>query len=150
MSVTSELERKFSASSPLVKLSRMLRSMSRKWPNTSLLSTTEGFGVRRIDGSYLHIVYSGHWTDEDMRDCLALFATWLVADPARIRPRTATLDGVLLEGLRESARSNLQRDSRLVQSNSAEPDEAGPNAEPLATGEYGPSTPASVPTEYGS
>jgi hypothetical protein len=104
MSDTSEQEPKSSGASPLVKLSRMLRSMSRRWPQTSLLVTAEGFGVRRIDGSYLHIVSSGHWTDEDMRDSLALFATWLVADPAHIRPRGELLDGVLLTGLRGSER----------------------------------------------
>lgn len=106
MSDTSAQVRKSSGSSPLDKLSRMLRSMSRRWPNTSLLSTTEGFGVRRIDGSFLHIVYSGQWTDADMRDFLALFATWLVADPERLRPLSQTLDGVSLTALRESARSN--------------------------------------------
>jgi hypothetical protein len=100
---TSRQEPTFSASSPLGKLSRMLRSMSRRFPQTSLLVTTEGFGVRRIDGSYLHIVYSGHWTDADTRDFLALFATWLVADPAKLRPLGLPLDGVLLGGLPESA-----------------------------------------------
>ena len=112
MSDTTELEPKSSASSPLGKLSRMLRSMSRKWPQTSLLRTTEGFGVRRIDGSYLHIVYSGHWTDADTRDFLVLFATWLVADPEKLRPLGLPLDGVLLGGLRESAPSNGRRDSQ--------------------------------------
>lgn len=112
MKDTSELGRKSSVSSPLAKLSRMLRSMSRRWPNTSLLTTMEGFGVRRTDGSYLHIVYSGRWTDEDMRDFLALFVTWLVADPDKLRPPLAHLDGVLLTELRESARSNSRLDSR--------------------------------------
>jgi hypothetical protein len=112
MNATFGQEPKSSGSSPLAKLSRMLRSMSRRWPNTSLVSTMEGFGVRRIDGSYLHIVYSGNWTDADMRDCLALFATWLVADPQRIRPLPTTLDGVSLADLRQSARSNSQLDSQ--------------------------------------
>lgn len=98
-----------SASNQLGKLSRMLRSMSRKWPQTSLLVTAEGFGVRRIDGSYLHIVCSGQWTDADMRDFLVLFATWLVADPSKLRPRAETLDGVSLTALRESAPSSGRR-----------------------------------------
>jgi hypothetical protein len=111
MTDTTELEPKSSASSPLGKLSRMLRSMSRKWPQTSLLRTTEGFGVRRIDGSYLHIVYSGNWSDADIRDFCALFATWLVADPEYLRPLPITLDGVSVADLRQSARWNGPLDS---------------------------------------
>ena len=151
MSATSERGRKSSGSSPLGKLSRMLASMSRRWPQTSLLVTWEGFGVRRIDGSYLHVVSSGRWTNEDMRDCLALFATWLVADPDKLRPAATLLDGVSLTGLRESARSNGLRDSEstnmLLRDRA---DYAGPNHQVLAAGEFSPSTPASVPTEYGS
>ena len=112
MNVTSARVRKSSASSQLAKLCRMLRSTSQKWPNTSLLVTAEGFGARRTDGSYLHIVSSGHWTNEDIRDLLALFATWLEADPAKLRPTDTLQDGVSLTALRESARSSLQLDSQ--------------------------------------
>jgi len=110
MSGTSVQERKSNAANPLSKLCRMLASMSRRWPRTSLWSTTEGFGVSRIDGSYLRIVYNGPWTDEDMRDCLALFAVWLVADPARLRPREQPLAGVIATVERALAHLNGQRD----------------------------------------
>lgn len=150
MSGTSELVRRSSASSPLAKLSRMLQSMSRKWPRTSLIVTTDGFGASRIDGSSLHIVRNGQWTDADMRDLLALFATWLVADPDRLRPTRIPLDGVLLTDRLESAQSNGPLGSRSAQSNSAITDQSGPDAQPFATGEYSASAPASVPTEYGS
>lgn len=150
MSDTSAQVQTSSVSSPLAKLSRMLRSMSRRWPNTSLLTTTEGFGVRRIDGSYLHIVYSGRWTDEDMRDLLALFATWLVADPDKLRPPTPTLDGVLLTGLRESAPSNGRQNSRSVNRVGAESDQPTPNAQVLPSGEYASGVLPRNPAEYGS
>lgn len=99
MNATFAPVRKSSAATPAAKLSRMLQSMSRRFPQTSLVVTMEGFGVRRIDGSYLHIVCSGRWTDADMRDFLALFATWCAADPRRIRPEDVPLDGVSLREL---------------------------------------------------
>jgi len=85
MNGTSELAPTFSASLARGKLCRMLRSMSRRWPQTSLRVTTAGFGALRADGSYLHIGTSGDWTDADMRDFLALFVTWLAVDPDRLR-----------------------------------------------------------------
>lgn len=80
-----------------VKLSRMLRSIARRFPNTYLITTPAAFGVRLADGSYLHIVTNGSWTDDNMRDFLALFVVWLAADPDRLRPGTVRLDGVLQE-----------------------------------------------------
>lgn len=78
----------------LKKLSRMLRSMSRRWPNTRLLVTLGDFGVQLDDGRYLHIVRSGNWTAADMRDLLVLFATWLVVEPEKLMR-----DGELLSGV---------------------------------------------------
>lgn len=72
----------------------MLRSTSRRFPKAYLVGTTGGFGVRLGDGTYLHIVSSGAWTNEDMRDFLVLFATWLVADPEGLRRADTPLDGL--------------------------------------------------------
>lgn len=94
MSDTSRQEPKSRDVSHLARLCRMLRSMSRKWPNTFLQTTTDGFGARLEDGRYLRIVYSGRWTDEDIRDYLVLFATWLVADPAALHNVGIPLDGL--------------------------------------------------------
>jgi len=95
MSDISEQVRRSSGSSPLGKLSRMLQSMSRRFPNTFLKVTPDDFGVLRDGGGYLRVVSSGHWTNEDMRDFLALFVIWLAVDPGRIRPPGMRLDGVL-------------------------------------------------------
>lgn len=102
MNDTSAPERKSRGANPLAALSRMLRSTSRNYPNTFLVSTTEGFGVRLADGRSLHVVCNGHWTDQDTRDFLVLFVHFLSADPARIRPRTARLDGVSAEVIERS------------------------------------------------
>jgi hypothetical protein len=93
MSDTSVQAHKLIGASPLAKLARMLRSMSRRWPKTSLIRTTGGFGVRLADGRSLRIRTNGEWTNEDIRDCLVLFATWLVADPAGLRLADIPLDG---------------------------------------------------------
>src|SRR5215207_4558309 len=93
MSDTSVQERKLRGSTPLAKLSRMLASMSRRFPRTYLTGTGDGFGVRLADGAFLQVVYSGRWSDADMRDFLALFATWLAVDPDRLRGAGIPLDG---------------------------------------------------------
>jgi hypothetical protein len=86
---------KSSAFEPRAKLVRMLRSMLRSWPQARLIHTSGGFGALLDDRTYIQIAYSGHWTAEDMRDLLALFAIWLVADPDRLLGGGARLDGVL-------------------------------------------------------
>jgi len=53
------------------------------------------FGASLDEGTYIRVSYSGRLTVEDMRDCLALFATWLVADPSRLLAPGTALDGVL-------------------------------------------------------
>lgn len=92
---TSELAPKSNGATPLKKLVRMLQSTSRKYPKAYLVGTAGGFGVRLGDGSYLHVVSNGVWTPEDMRDFLALFATWLVADPNGLLRADTLLDGRL-------------------------------------------------------
>jgi hypothetical protein len=95
MTSTSAQEPRSSGATPLAKLVRTLRSMSRKYPTAYLCGTQGGFGVRLGDGRYLHIVSNGEWTDEDMRDFLVLFAIWLVADPRGLRRADIPLGGVL-------------------------------------------------------
>jgi hypothetical protein len=102
MSDTLEQAPKSKEAGRLAKLSRMLRSMSRRFPRTSLLSTSEGFGVRLDDSRYLHIVYSGRWSAEDIGDWFALFAAWLRVDPATLMDSAPPLSGVSIKGLTES------------------------------------------------
>jgi hypothetical protein len=106
MTDTSARVLKSSDVSPLSKLSRMLRSMLRRWPRAHLLNTVAAFGVALDDATFMQVSYSGRWTPEDMRDCLALFATWCVADPSRLMSSGVPLDGVSLTVLQESARSS--------------------------------------------
>lgn len=93
MSVTTEQEPKSSAATPVVKLSRMLRSTLRRYPQAKLLRTLDGFGVWLGEGHSLRVRLSGSWTDADIRDCLALFATWLVADGEYLRSGGTALAG---------------------------------------------------------
>jgi hypothetical protein len=104
MNGTNEQERKSRESSQREKLLRMLASMSRRFPRTFLIGTRDGFGVRLDDGRYLQVVYSGHWSDADLRDFLVLFATWLVADPTEIRSA-----GIPLGGVSSTAKGESQR-----------------------------------------
>lgn len=101
MSDTTERALRLRGSTPREKLSRMLASMSRRFPRTYLTGTSDGFGVRLEDGSFLQVVYSGRWSDADMRDFLALFATWLAADPERIRHAGTPLGGASYGGTEE-------------------------------------------------
>jgi hypothetical protein len=77
------------------KLTRMLRSTLRRFPQARLMTTAGGFGVYLDDATALYVATRGPWSDQDMRDLLALFATWLVADPANIRSGGTTLRGFL-------------------------------------------------------
>ena len=74
-------------------LTRMLQSMSRRFPRTTLVLSRDAFGVTLRDGSYLRIVRNGSLTDEDTRDFLALFARWLAVDPDGMRVLAPTLGG---------------------------------------------------------
>jgi hypothetical protein len=62
-------------------LLRMLRNMQQSYPKARLLTRKGGFGVSLEDGRFLYISSSGSWNPMEKRDFLALFATWLVADP---------------------------------------------------------------------
>jgi hypothetical protein len=109
MSDTFERVPKSKESSQLERLCRMLRSTLRKYPRAHLLNTVAAFGASLDESSYMQVSYSGRWTPEDMRDCLALFAVWLVVDPERLLTPGTTLAGVLREVQTESERSNGQR-----------------------------------------
>ena len=115
MSDTTGQERRSLDVSPRGKLLRMLQSMSRRFPRTYLTGTSGGFGVRLEDGSFLQVVYNGHWSDDNMRDFLALFATWLVADPDTLRRPGIPLDGLSAQGSAESRRLNTSSVSTLRQ-----------------------------------
>lgn len=111
ISDTSELERKSSVSGPLAKLCRMLRSMLRRYPQARLWVYQGGFGVSLDAQTYMRVSYSGNWTAEDMRDLHALFATWLIADPARLTTHGERLAGVLQKAIQESGLSVTREDS---------------------------------------
>lgn len=101
---------KSSAATPLGKLCRMLRSTLRRWPQARLWSMRGGFGVSLDANTYMRVSYNGNWTDADMRDLHALFATWYVAAPATLRMEGQHLAGVLQMAEVECARSSTQGD----------------------------------------
>ena len=105
-----EQEHKSNERTPLVKLSRMLRSMLRRYPLARPAITRDVFGVSLDAQTYMRVSYRGNWTAEDMRDCLALFATWCVADPGRILTPGESLAGVSYTVKRHLERSNTQED----------------------------------------
>jgi hypothetical protein len=105
MSETSATEHRSSESSAPAKLVRMLRSIVRRYPLARLQITRDGFGVSLDATTYMRTSYSGHWTDADMRDLHALFATWYVADGAFLTSGGAALAGVLHKVQAESAQS---------------------------------------------
>lgn len=95
---------RFSDAAAAEKLVRMLRSMLRRFPRAHLLNTRDAFGASLDDNKWMQVSYSGNWTPEDMRDLLALFATWCVADPARL-----FVPGVRLDGVLQTARQELEQ-----------------------------------------
>lgn len=109
MSEISAQERKSSDATPLGKLCRMLRSTLRRYPRARLLNTRAAFGASLDETTFMQVSYSGNWTAEAMRDCLALFATWLVADPARLLDSGTSLAGVLQTVQAESAQSSTRQ-----------------------------------------
>jgi hypothetical protein len=84
---TYEQEHKSLASFRRKKLVRMLRSMWQRYPLMYQLSTQDGFGVSLGEDAFIRVLFSGRWTDEELRDCLALFVTWLSVDPEGLRGR---------------------------------------------------------------
>jgi tryptophanase len=101
---TLEQEHKSKDVAARAKLIRMLQSMLRKFPSARLMLTAGGFGVYLDAETALYIASRGQWTDEAIRDWLALFATWLVADPAAIRSGGTTLRGFLQMAAEEPKR----------------------------------------------
>lgn len=95
MTDTSAPVPKSSGASPLVKLSRMLRNTLRRWSRATLITTLDGFGVSLDAQTYVKVSVSGPLSDADLRDLLALFAVWLVADPSRLRNGGTPLAGFI-------------------------------------------------------
>lgn len=78
---TSQQGRKLGESLATKTLLRMLRSTLRSYPTAKLVTRKGGFGVSLAEGKSLYISSSGNWSPVEKRDLLALFATWLIADP---------------------------------------------------------------------
>lgn len=93
MSDTCGLGPRSRSATPLNKLCRMLRNTLRSYPKAKLLHGRGGFGASLDASSMIYIRYNGRWTAEDLRDCLALFATWLVVDPSRIMDADDEISG---------------------------------------------------------
>ena len=106
MNETSATEHRSNESLAPAKLVRMLRSIVRRYPQARLQITRDGFGVSLDAQTYMRTSYSGHWTDADMRDLHALFATWYVADGAYLTSGGQRLAGVLQTVDLEFARSS--------------------------------------------
>lgn len=95
MNDTSASERMSSAANRVEKLCRMLRNILQSYPNARLLRGRGAFGAVLGDGTSIWIRYSGGLNARDMRDLLALFATWCVVDPGRLLyGEDGTSDGV--------------------------------------------------------
>ena len=113
MSDTSEQVPMSSAASRVEKLCRMLRSTLRSYPNARLLRGKGAFGAVLGDGTSIWVRYSGDLSGRDIRDLLALFATWCVVDPGRLlRDADATMDGVSSMDSELSQLFNLQGEFR--------------------------------------
>jgi hypothetical protein len=82
----------------LAKLSRMLQSTLRRYPNARLTNTPGGFGVSLDGTTYVKVSSRGNLTDADMRDYLVLFATWLAADSGALRSGGTPLAGFIATG----------------------------------------------------
>jgi hypothetical protein len=81
MSDTVGQEQMSSALSPRAKLVAMLRNTLRNYPLARLHRGRDVFGVSLGADTWIRIRWSGRLTDTELRDLLALFATWLVVDP---------------------------------------------------------------------
>jgi hypothetical protein len=98
-----------SAAARVNKLCRMLQSTLRNYPMAKLQRGRGGFGAYLADGTWIRISYSGPLSGQDLRDLLALFATWCAVDPGRlIYDQDVTSDGVSLTAVAELNYSNGQ------------------------------------------
>lgn len=91
--ITYSLAQKLDESIASKKLTRMLQSTLRKWRTTKLETRRGGFGVYMGEQTFLSVSFSSDLTDEEKRDLLVLFATWLVADPETLLPWTIRQGG---------------------------------------------------------
>jgi len=85
MSDTAALAPTSSAVTRKNKLCRMLRNTLRSFPKAKLLHGRGGFGASLDAQKSIYIRYVGSLSNQDLRDLLALFATWLAVDPDRLR-----------------------------------------------------------------
>lgn len=85
MSDTAASERMSSALSPRDRLVRMLRNTLQSYPLARLHRGKDAFGASLGEDTWIRIRWSGRLTDTELRDLLALFATWLVVDPEALR-----------------------------------------------------------------
>lgn len=92
--VTYSLGQRLEESEASKKLIRMLRSTLRRWQTPKLETRRDGFGVFMGGSTFLSVSYSSDLTDMEKRDLLALFATWLVADPETLLPWTIRQGGL--------------------------------------------------------
>ena len=71
----------------LRRLLNMLRNMWRNYPTAKVLRTSRGvFGVLLDERHSISVFVNGNWRDEELRDCLALFAMWCVVDRQGLLP----------------------------------------------------------------
>lgn len=93
MNDTSAQVRRSPRATPLNKLCRMLQNTLRSYPRARLLHGRGGFGGSLDANTCIYIRYVGNWSPEDLRDCLALFATWLAVDPDRLIDQVDDVSG---------------------------------------------------------
>lgn len=84
MSDISAQAHRSSDASPQNKLVRMLQNILRSYPKARLRVGRGGFGASLDADTWITIHTSGNLSATELRDLLALFATWCVADPGRI------------------------------------------------------------------
>lgn len=84
MNDMSAQEPRSSDASPRSKLVRMLQNTLRSYPRARLRVGRGAFGASLDADTWIQIHTSGNLTATEVRDLLALFATWCVVDPGRI------------------------------------------------------------------
>lgn len=89
------------------RLCRMLQNTLRSYPRAKLLHGRGGFGASLDATRSIYVRFVGPLSDQDLRDLLALFATWLAVDPERLRS----------EGFGEMAGVSRMDDERSYLSN---------------------------------
>lgn len=94
------------------KLCRMLRNTLQSFPNARVHRGRDGFGASLGGGTWIWIRSSGHLNAGQLRDLLALFATWCVVDPGfLLHAEDAESGGVSLTAAEGWLLSNTQGDS---------------------------------------